>query len=403
MPDLTEKKERLYEELKLKLALGLDGVYFAPEIIDELFELLPNNNVVQTKITRDVVERLNYNVPLYFALPFGTRVFTRGNRDSLYSIEKEGDVYYAARRGVKLAQISFVDDSPAFYGKTASGGTPMREIAMQSSWGSPHKSFTICYSEECSAKEKGDTCLFCSFNRPRRKEFELEAPPFKSPKQIGETAAAAYAEGFSHLTITGGFIPERREVDYYLDVAESLQQYIGVTDFNGTACIGAPLDLSIIDKYKEAGFRTIGLNTEVWGKEWFDVICPAKVAVCGGYDNWIKTTEYAVQVFGKGKVRANFVVGLQPKERLLEGIEYLASIGVVTMPSPWVPSYGSPLEDHRTPTVDWHWDIQLKIYNILRKYGRTFNEIFDASPARFLTHDFYEIDDGTLPVFKTAS
>jgi biotin synthase-related radical SAM superfamily protein len=232
------------------------------------------------------------------------------------------------------------------------------------------------------------------------KEFEQEQVPFRNPVQIGETAAAAYKEGFSHLTITGGFVPERREVEYYLDVADSLQQHLGVKDFNGTACIGAPLDFSVIEKYKEAGFRTLALNTEVWGKEWFDIMCPAKVTVCGGYDNWIKATEYAVQVFGKGKVRANFVVGLQPKERLLEGIEYLASIGVVTLPSAWYPSYGSPLAGHRTPTLDWHWDIQLKTAQILRKNGRTVDEIFDGSPARTLMHQIFEIEDGTLSVFS---
>ncbi|MDR1540492.1 MAG: hypothetical protein LBU32_21325 [Clostridiales bacterium] len=103
-------------------------------------------------------------------------------------------------------------------------------------------------------------------------------------------------------------------------MAEALQEHLGVRDFNDSACIGAPSDLSIIDKYKEAGLRTIGLNAEVWAKEQFDAICPAKATFCGGYENWIKATEYAVQVFGNGKVRANYVIGLQPKERLMEGI-----------------------------------------------------------------------------------
>jgi hypothetical protein len=396
---MSTLKGKLRNELKLCLAVNLDGVYFKPEIIDELFERVPNKNPVQTQITREVVERLGYTVPLSFVLPLGTRVNTYGSLDSLYSVEKDGEVFYLARRGEPQAALSFVDDSPEWYGKSTSDGTPMREVALDASRGSSHKNLTFAYSEECSAKDKGETCLFCCFNRTRRKEFESEAPPFRNPVQIAETAAVAYQEGFSHLTITGGFVPERREVEYYLDVAETLQEYLGVQDFNGTACIGAPLDLPIIEKYKEAGYRTIAFNTEVWGKEWFDVYCPAKVSVCGGYDNWIRAIEYAIDVFGKGKVRSNFVVGLQTKEKTLEGIEYLASIGVVTLPSSWVPFYGSPLFGHRTPTIDWHWDVQLKTYNILRKYGRTFDEIFDGSPARFLTHDLYEVDDETLPIF----
>jgi hypothetical protein len=78
----------------------------------------------------------------------------------------------------------------------------------------------------------------------------------------------------------------------------------------------------------------------------------------------------------------------------------LASIGVVTVASSWVPGLGSPLEGHRTPTVDWHWDVQLRHADILKKYGRTYEEIFNATPARTITHDIYQIEEESLPIFK---
>jgi hypothetical protein len=396
---MSTLKEQLYDELKLALALRLDGVYFRPGIIDDLFARTPIHTKVQTKITRELVERLDYYVPVNFTLPHGQEINAIGSKISLYSIEKEGDSFYIAERGEKLYPISFNDSAPDFYNKNAADGTPMREIGNWSSGSSPDKSVIFCYSEECSAKEKGETCLFCSFSRTRIKEFESEAVPFRTPQQIGETALAAYREGFSHLTITGGFVPERREVEYYLDVAEAIQDYLSVEDFNGTACIGAPLDFSVIDKYKDAGFRTIAFNTEVWGKEWFDVINPVKVSSCGGFDNWVKAIEYAIKVFGKGKVRSNFVVGLQPKDRLFEGIEYLASIGVVTVPSPFFPSPVSPLAGFRSPTLEWQWDAQLKVTSILQKYGRTYQELFDGAPSRFLAHEIYQFEDGTHPAY----
>jgi len=182
-------------------------------------------------------------------------------------------------------------------------------------------------------------------------------------------------------------------------VAEAIKDRLGRDDFNGTACIGAPLDLRVIEKYKEAGFSTISFNTEVWGKEWFNVINPVKVTACGGFDNWIKAIEYAVKVFGPGKVRSNFVVGLQPKELTFQGIDYLASIGVVTVASSFIPMIASPLEGHRSPTVDWHWDAQIKHAQILRKYGRTYEEIYNATPARSLTHDIYQVEDETWHSF----
>jgi hypothetical protein len=276
----------------------------------------------------------------------------------------------------------------------------MKDIALPTDMGSEDKSIVVTYSTECSVKDNGKTCLFCVMNGTKGLEGPEYRPAWKYPHQIGETVKAAYDEGYKHVTITGGFVPERREVEYYLDVAEHIREALGTETFNGTACIGAPLDFSVIDKYKEAGFSTISFNTEVWGKNYFDIVCPGKVEACGGYDNWIKAIEYAIQVFGKGRVRSNFVVGLQPKEVLFEGFEYLASIGVVTVASPWVPGLGSPLEGHRTPTVDWHWDVQLRHADILRKYGRTYEEIFNATPTRSLTHDIYQIEDGTWPSLR---
>jgi hypothetical protein len=63
------------------------------------------------------------------------------------------------------------------------------------------------------------------------------------------------------------------------------------------------------------------------GKQYFEVVNPGKAEVGGGYENRIKALGHAVEVFGKGRARSNFVVGLQPKKVLFEGLEYLTSIG----------------------------------------------------------------------------
>lgn len=133
--------------------------------------------------------------------------------------------------------------------------------------------------------------MFCTVNGEKGVQNQEERP-WHNPEQIGETIKAAYDEGYSHLTITGGFIPERRELEYYLDVAESIKEELGTETFNGTACIGAPLDLKVIERYKEAGFSTLSLNTEVWGKDYFDIVCPGKVTECGGYENWLNALKY---------------------------------------------------------------------------------------------------------------
>lgn len=393
-------KEKLYEELKLKLMLFIEGVSYEEGIFDKLI----NNDSTLKKQEyctwdKELVTKKNFNLPYTFTLENGSGVPIVVDRNSPYKIEENEGIFSLSYKNKKISDITF-PKAPEFYSKFTRDGASMRNIASESSFGSEDKSIIVSYSTECSVKDKGQTCLFCTMNGTKGLEKGEERPPWKYPNQIGETVKAAYDEGFSHLTITGGFVPERREMEYYLDVADSIKEALGRDEFNGTACIGAPLDFSVIDKYKEAGFSTIAFNTEVWGKNYFDIICPGKVEECGGFDNWIKAIEYAVQVFGRGKVRSNFVCGLQPKEVLFEGLEYLASIGVVTVASSWIPGIGSPLEGHRSPTADWHWDVQLKHADILRKYGRTYEEIFNATPNRNFAHEIYQIEDETLPIFK---
>ncbi|AEF85872.1 radical SAM domain protein [Treponema primitia ZAS-2] len=397
---MSDLKEALYDELKLKLALGLEGVRYDEGAFDKLIQ--QNAALKKREICtwdKDLITKRSYVLPYAVVLPLGIQAAVVADRHSPYKISEKDGVFSLSYFGEWIANLDF-PKPPAFYSKLTSDGTPMREVANDSSGGSQDKSIVIGYSTECALKDKGNFCLFCTQGQSKGLDKNAEIPPFRNPLQIAETVEAAYSEGFSHLTITGGFIPERREVEYYLDVAEAVKDRLGVDDFNGTACIGAPQDIYVIDKYKEAGFSTIAFNIEVWNEQYFNIVCPGKVEMCGTFDHWVKTIEYAISVFGKGKVRSNFVVGLQPKDVLFQGFDYLASIGVVTVASSWVPVIGSPLEGFRSPTVDWHWDAQLQHVRLLQKYGRTYEELFNASPSRTLTAEIYQIESEELPAFR---
>lgn len=266
---------------------------------------------------------------------------------------------------------------------------------------SPGRIIGIAYSNECSFKGIGMDCLFCNANATKDSYAEIEHVNWKTPKQIGETVAAAIRlDGVQHVNLTGGFVPERREVEYYLDVAEAIQEESGVQDFNGTAVIGAPDELSVIDKYKEVGFRTIATQIEIWDKNIFKTICPGKEKENGGWQHWLDTLEYEVQVFGRGRARTGFVAGIEPKDKTLEGVEYLTDKGIVCLTNAWTPNPGSKLEGHRTPSPEWHLDLAKKTYQLHKKAGITYEEYCDATPsADFLVHDFYRIDEERLAVF----
>jgi len=162
------------------------------------------------------------------------------------------------------------------------------------------------------------------------------------------------------------------------------------------ACIGAPSDLSVIEKYKEAGYQHIATNLEIWDEDLFKTICPGKEQLCGGRQNWIDALKHEVEVFGKGNVRSCLVSGIEPKESLLEGVEYLASIGVIAIPSMWRPCIGSAFEGHKSPSTEWHFEVMERTYNIYKKYGFTLEQFYYGYDRDNILGYFFELDGQTV-------
>lgn len=386
--DISVDKEKLLDVFRVRIGSTVEGVEYDPDA--GFFKEYPVDeyaiwNFHQWNSTEGRFVPLYH--PWFVELDHGVHSTFQYRKGSPYKLKKDDDGYAIYLDGKRLSGLK-VPPLPGFLGKTASNGVEMKRIAQDLSLSDEEKSIILTYSDECAVKDKGETCLFCCYNRKRAED---DQPVWKNPKLLAEAAKAAYSEGYKHLTVTGGFVPERREVEYYLDVAEEIQDALGVENFHGTACIGAPQDISIIEKYKEAGYETISFNTEVWGKEWFNVICKGKASMCGGYDHWLEAVKYATEVFGHGKVRSHFVSGLQPKEVLYEGLETLAGWGVVTLCCPWSPRVGSPLEGHRSPGLDWHIDVLNKNIEILRNNDIHYNDVFYAAPERTYVADLYEI------------
>ncbi|WP_059370018.1 radical SAM protein [Treponema endosymbiont of Eucomonympha sp.] len=394
MSEMTEvKKRKLKDEIYLKNRILVEGVAFEPNIFKNNMDLggavLEQVNVL---FSRDKHAHPETEFPACILTPEGNyRTQLRWDQSSPLSLKYEDGQYNLYDRGkLSVEKVRFVR-RPDYYKLKASDGTPMRTIAVD--YG--HGALFVSYSNECSLKDKGLDCLFCNINATKSIYGEAQGISWKTPQQVGETIAAGYKEGFDHMTVSGGFIAERREVEYYIDVAEAVQEHTGLADFNGTACVGAPLDFSVFEKYKAAGFRTIATNLEIWNANVFDVICPGKAQQCGGRQNWLNAIDEELRVFGKHRVRSTFVSGIESKESLLEGIETLSEKGVVVEASQWNVNVGSPLEGHRTPTQDWHWDVFEKTALCYKKYGFTWEELRSGlAGTDSVSHDLFRLEQG---------
>jgi hypothetical protein len=385
-------REEELKEIYLLVDLNNQGVNIDPNIFKDLdYE---NTYLEQIRSCFD----WNSNIYVASKIPAGFRIKPSGRHSAVYwnpsskfsIILDDGKYFLTENQGV-IKEVVF-ERKPKFYNLKTSDGKDMSRIVQAGERGRA----AITYSNECSLKEKGLDCLFCNINATKSTFGELDNIEWKYPKQIGEAVSAAYKEGYRGYNLTGGFVPERREVEYYIDVIEAVKEESGLEGVHGMACIGAPSDLSVIEKYKEAGYQHIATNLEIWDENFFKTICPGKDELCGGRKNWIDALKHEVDVFGKGNVRSVLVSGIEPKESILDGIEYLASIGVIAIPSLWKPCIGSAFEGHSSPVTQWHQEVIERTFNIYKKYGFTFEQFYYVSARDSVLGYLFELDGQTL-------
>lgn len=379
-------KEKLWEELQDKARILVDGI----RVEDEVLRRIGAGTTVKEGGRTPTPGLLQ---PSYFTQPSGLNIGVQRNPESHYAIEWDNGEFIVTRDHHKLYPVTF-PARPKYYEQLTSDGKPMKDIVSIVT----HGCAAIWYSNECAYKDRGEDCLFCNINALPGNIF------LKSPKQIAESVAAAFREGVGwRIDFTGGVIPERREIEYYTDAIEAIQDELGRTDLIAAACIAGPGDLNNIERLKEAGFSIITMNIELWDKHMFKTICPGKERTIG-WDNWLKALEYGAKVFGFGQVRCNFVAGIEPKHKTLEGLEYLADKGVVGNVNIFRAQKGTPLAGHRTPEWEWHLDLHEKAAKILMRSGITLQQAVNCHPqGDSLFHDVWRIEEEALPVFQNIT
>ena len=147
-----------------------------------------------------------------------------------------------------------------------------------------------------------------------------------------QTAAAAscYAEHM-HVILIGGNLSNDLldlEADIFAEIAQEISPLIHDKASEGLVLvITPPKDISLLKKLYAAGISKVVFNLEAIQPQYFSRYCPGKNEL--GYDFFIERLAAAISVFGKGNVRSNLVLGLEPAEETLRLCEVQASRGVV--------------------------------------------------------------------------
>lgn len=126
-----------------------------------------------------------------------------------------------------------------------------------------------------------------------------------------------------------------------------------------------PIDATILFKLQEAGVTEVAFNLEIYDRIRAKEIMPGKGNIpLKRYDTAFQT---AVNIWGKnGNVRSALIVGLEPKESTIQGIEYLCRLGVSPILTLFKPD--GDMEDYLAPSSDEVLYIWETAENICRQY-----------------------------------
>lgn len=209
-----------------------------------------------------------------------------------------------------------------------------------------------CYFKEC-----GMGCAFC--------DVPKESVGFDLQDILQAVDAYRNHPKVRHYLVGGGSAAP----DDGFDTVASICKHIHDTTGKPIYLMALPPQPpKILRRLYDAGVTEVAFNLELFDRTLAKRYMLGKGAIpLSAYE---AAFEQAVQLWGKtGNVRTLFVVGLEPANSLLRGIEYAARLGVAPILSLFRPMADTPLERYLAPADDEIWRIYQQAKDICRMYG----------------------------------
>ena len=160
--------------------------------------------------------------------------------------------------------------------------------------------------------------------------------------------------------------------------------------------IAPPEEEKYVDLLFEAGADQVGYDYEVFDHELYRQICPGKYEEIDKgkpRQHYDRILSYSVQRGGANRTYTIFVVGMEPRDSVVAGVEKMCKMGVVPRMGVFRPIPGTPLEKHPVPKVEDLVYIYRKARDLTFKYN-----VDSGCPGCGRTFVATKEYDGTNPV-----
>ncbi len=333
--------------IKLKATLLVEGINYEEEAVEEVGSTYKEQN--HGLFGWDFENHTGLLLPDDLCLPDGTVVQFRFNSGSPYCVKKINNDLFLFHGEEETCRVEWIK-RPEFYTSYTSNGNEMIKIGQVGG----EDCLFYCYNNYCSHFSHNKECLFCNLVSTSKTYNSVLKK--KDYHDIGEVAAAAWAEGMvNHILLTGGCFKGEKEVEIVSAIMASIKKHTGFDRVPGTI-LPSPARGDDLLRYFETGIQAIGFSMEIWDDRLYNAMCPGK-AETTSHNEFLNSIKTAVKIFGAGNVYGVFVMGLEPRDTFLEGINVLYGEGANVVPFVWSPNPGSRLEGHRAPSPDWYTDV----------------------------------------------
>ncbi len=203
-------------------------------------------------------------------------------------------------------------------------------------------------------------CMFCDLAYKRRyQQMSMDGLIGSIQRALEDEVLRA-----KHVLISGG-VPKEADWDWQNRLYEAIP----------AAFPKVPVDVMMVpipgylnaQRLYDFGIHYLSINLEMYDPDLARKIMPRKAKI--SRDVWLDWIEGAVKIFGPGRVRSLILVGLEPIEATLRGVEALAKRGCEPVLSPFRPDPSTPMRDQLPPTVEILAEVYQRSVEIAEREG----------------------------------
>jgi hypothetical protein len=209
-----------------------------------------------------------------------------------------------------------VAESPRFYGRRTTSGFPMRRVASVLG-----NHLLVHPAGACGFSVQGSPCRFCVEGARGRGDGEATVA------DVVEVVRAAFDEGAAESVYlnSDAFDAEDGGLAFLAPYVEGIRKHF---DTLVAVQTHPPRTDRWIDWAYALGVDALSFNLEIFDPQLLDRHCIGRMRYIGR-QRYLDALGHAARIFPSGAVWSDLVLGIEPSESTIAGIDALAALGVV--------------------------------------------------------------------------